>query len=181
MVASAIFFFIGYLGIRAGNQTVLKIGMLVSLLLVVVALIAQIKFMGAQQFDTLDGTYADTWLLFSGYHIYHLLWAAIPGCGYNQSGVSRSLYPGAPRWCRYHRLFLVLGRADAGAVLPADGSACRPSRAIGAVTGIQKDFCLYGSLSYPCRIRFLAVCPDIAWDAGGRGPVCTWRAPDVSL
>lgn len=81
MVASAIFFFIGYLGIRAGNQTVLKIGMLVSLLLVVVALIAQIKFMGAQQFDTLDGTYADTWLLFSGYHIYHLLWALFLGVG----------------------------------------------------------------------------------------------------
>ena len=81
MVASAIFFFTGYLGIRAGNQTVLRIGMLLSLLLVVVALIAQIKFMGAQQFGTLDGTYADTWLLFSGYHIYHLLWAVFLGVG----------------------------------------------------------------------------------------------------
>jgi heme/copper-type cytochrome/quinol oxidase subunit 3 len=81
MVASAIIFYLGYLGIRAGNQTVLRICMLVSLVLVVVALVGQIRFMHAQQFAAADGTFADTWLLFSGYHIYHLLWAVFLGLG----------------------------------------------------------------------------------------------------
>jgi heme/copper-type cytochrome/quinol oxidase subunit 3 len=81
MVASAVIFLIGYLGIRAGNQVVLRICMLVSLVLVVAALVGQIRFMGAQQFAAPDGTFADTWLLFSGYHIYHLLWATFLGIG----------------------------------------------------------------------------------------------------
>jgi heme/copper-type cytochrome/quinol oxidase subunit 3 len=81
MVASAVFFFLGYLGIRAGNQVVLRICMLFSLLIMLVALVAQVKFMGAQQFAAADGTFADTWLLFSGYHIYHLLWATFLGLG----------------------------------------------------------------------------------------------------
>ncbi len=81
MVASAVFFFIGYLGIRSGNQTVLRIGMLLSLLLVLAALVGQIVFMGQQQFAAADGTFADTWALFSGYHIYHLIWAAFLGIG----------------------------------------------------------------------------------------------------
>jgi heme/copper-type cytochrome/quinol oxidase subunit 3 len=81
MVVSAIFFFIGYTGIRAGNQAVLRIGMLLSLIIMLVALVGQIRFMGAQQFAAPDGTFADTWLLFSGYHIYHLLWAAFLGIG----------------------------------------------------------------------------------------------------
>jgi cytochrome c oxidase subunit 3 len=81
MVVSAVFFFIGFMGIRAGNQTVLRIGMLLSLIIMLVALVGQIRFMGAQQFAAPDGTFADTWLLFSGYHIYHLLWAAFLGIG----------------------------------------------------------------------------------------------------
>jgi len=81
MVVSAVFFFLGYLGIRAGNQVVLRVCMLFSLLIVLAALIGQIHFMGMQQFGTLDGTFADTWLLFSGYHIYHLIWAAFLGLG----------------------------------------------------------------------------------------------------
>jgi heme/copper-type cytochrome/quinol oxidase subunit 3 len=81
MVASAVIFLIGFMGIRAGNQLVLRICMLVSLVLVVAALVGQIRFMGAQQFAAPDGTFADTWLLFSGYHIYHLLWATFLGIG----------------------------------------------------------------------------------------------------
>jgi len=81
MVVSAVFFLLGFLGIRAGNQLVLRVCMLFSLLIMLVALIGQIKFMGSQQFGPLDGTFADTWLLFSGYHIYHLLWATFLGLG----------------------------------------------------------------------------------------------------
>jgi heme/copper-type cytochrome/quinol oxidase subunit 3 len=81
MVVSAVFFFLGYLGIRAGNQVFLRVCMLFSWLVMLVALIGQVKFMGAQQFAAADGTFADTWLLFSGYHIYHLLWAVFLGLG----------------------------------------------------------------------------------------------------
>ncbi|MGO8947192.1 MAG: cytochrome c oxidase subunit 3 [Ktedonobacterales bacterium] len=81
IVASAIFFFLGYLGIRAGNQAVIRICMLISTLLVLVTLVGQIVFMGAQQFAAADGTFADTWALFTGYHIYHLFWAAFLGIG----------------------------------------------------------------------------------------------------
>jgi heme/copper-type cytochrome/quinol oxidase subunit 3 len=81
MVASAVFFFIGFLGIRAGNQAVLRIGMLLSLLLVLVTLVVQIMFMGQQQFAAADGGFADAWALFTGYHIYHLFWAAFLGIG----------------------------------------------------------------------------------------------------
>jgi heme/copper-type cytochrome/quinol oxidase subunit 3 len=81
MVVSAVFFFLGYLGIRAGNQVMLRVCMLFSWLIMLVALVGQVKFMGAQQFGPLDGTFADTWLLFSGYHIYHLLWATFLGLG----------------------------------------------------------------------------------------------------
>jgi heme/copper-type cytochrome/quinol oxidase subunit 3 len=81
MVVSAAFFFLGFLGIRAGNQTILRVCMLFSWLLILAALIGQVKFMGAQQFAAADGTFADTWLLFSGYHIYHLLWAVFLGLG----------------------------------------------------------------------------------------------------
>ncbi len=81
MVVSAVFYFIGYMGIRAGNQWILRIGMLISLVLMLIALVGQIRFMGSQQFSTGDGTFADTWLLFSGYHIYHLLWATFLGLG----------------------------------------------------------------------------------------------------
>jgi heme/copper-type cytochrome/quinol oxidase subunit 3 len=81
MVVSAVFFVLGYLGIRAGNQVVLRACMLISLLVMLVALVGQVRFMGAQQFGPQDGTFADTWLLFSGYHIYHLLWATFLGLG----------------------------------------------------------------------------------------------------
>jgi cytochrome c oxidase subunit III len=81
MVVSAVFFFVGYLGIRAGNQLVLRVCMLLSLVIMLVALVGQVRFMGAQQFAAPDGTFADTWLLFSGYHIYHLLWATFLGIG----------------------------------------------------------------------------------------------------
>ncbi len=81
MVVSAAFFFIGFMGIRAGNQALLRVGMLVSVVLVVVTLVLQIRFMGQQQFATVDGTFADTWLLFAAANVYHLLWAVFLGIG----------------------------------------------------------------------------------------------------
>src|SRR5215472_10052265 len=57
MVVSAVFFFLGFLAIRGGNQVILRVCMLFSWLIMLAALIGQIKFMGAQQFGTADGTF----------------------------------------------------------------------------------------------------------------------------
>ncbi|WIG60170.1 MAG: hypothetical protein OJF49_002918 [Ktedonobacterales bacterium] len=72
IVASAVFFFIAQRGIAMGNQLLLRLGLVVALALVVVTLVMQARFMGAQQFAAKDGSFASTWLLLSGYHVYHL-------------------------------------------------------------------------------------------------------------
>ncbi len=81
IVVSAGCFFAAYQGIRAGNQTVLRVGATLALLLVVVALIGQIRFMGQQQFATGDGSFASTYIFLSGYHVYHMILGAFLGLG----------------------------------------------------------------------------------------------------
>ena len=72
IVLSAIAYFIAYMGIRAGNQVVLALFLLIAVALVFVTLIGQMRFMGDQQFATQDGTFASSWLMLAGYHVYHL-------------------------------------------------------------------------------------------------------------
>ena len=72
IVLSAVAFFIAYRGIVAGNQIVLRAGLVVALALVIVTLVGQVRFMGDQQFATIDGTFASSWIMLNGYHVYHL-------------------------------------------------------------------------------------------------------------
>lgn len=72
VVLSAIVYFIGWRGIIAGNQMLLRLGMLVALVLVIVTLVAQVRYMGDQQFATIDGTFASSWIMLNAYHVYHL-------------------------------------------------------------------------------------------------------------
>ena len=81
IVLSAVSFFVASRGIRAGNQTVLSAGAAIALILLVVTLIGQIRFMGQQQFATQDGTFASTWIMLGVYHIYHMLVGLILGIG----------------------------------------------------------------------------------------------------
>lgn len=81
IVVSAICYFVAYRGILAGNQLVLRIGLALALLLAVVTVIWQIRFMGQQQFATKDGSFASTFILLSGYHVYHLLLGIFLGIG----------------------------------------------------------------------------------------------------
>jgi cytochrome c oxidase subunit III len=81
IVVSAISYFIAYLGIRQNNQAVLRIGLLVALLLVIVTLVGQIRFMGSLPFVATAGSYASTYILLSGYHVYHLLVGLFLGLG----------------------------------------------------------------------------------------------------
>ena len=81
VVLSGILYFVGYQGIKRGNKTILRICSLLALLLVIVALIGQIRFMGEQQFSTSDGSFPSTWITISGYHVYHLFVGAFVGIG----------------------------------------------------------------------------------------------------
>ena len=81
LVLGAICFFVAYQGLKAGNQGLLRVGSLVAFLLVVAALVGQFYFMGHLPFVTQDGSFASTYLMLSGYHIYHLLLATFLGLG----------------------------------------------------------------------------------------------------
>lgn len=72
IVLSAVAYAVAHMGIRAGNQGVLRIGLAISLVLVIVTLVWQVRFMGQQQFSTQDGTFASSWIMLNGYHVYHL-------------------------------------------------------------------------------------------------------------
>ena len=81
IVASAIAYFVGYLGIRSGNQTTLRLGALVALVLAVVTLVLQIRFMTTFPFVASDGSFASTFIFLNGYHVYHLLIGLFLGLG----------------------------------------------------------------------------------------------------
>jgi heme/copper-type cytochrome/quinol oxidase subunit 3 len=81
IVVSAVCFYVAYRGIRSGNQTVLKVGMVFALLLLIAALIGQIRFMGQQGFAATDGSFASTYVFVSGYHVYHMLVGLFLGLG----------------------------------------------------------------------------------------------------
>lgn len=81
IVVSAICYFAGFLGARGGSQLVARIGLALALLLALVALVWQIMFMGQQQFAAKDGSFASTYILLSGYHVYHLLIGVFLGLG----------------------------------------------------------------------------------------------------
>jgi cytochrome c oxidase subunit 3 len=81
ILLSALSYFIAYRGIRAGSQTVLKVGMIVALGLLIATLVGQLRFMGAQQFSVGDGSFASMYILLSGYHVYHLTLGLFLGIG----------------------------------------------------------------------------------------------------
>ncbi|HLZ20838.1 MAG TPA: cytochrome c oxidase subunit 3 [Ktedonobacterales bacterium] len=81
IVVSAISFYAAYRGIRAGNQMVLRAGLAVAVILELITLVLQIRFMGQQQFSTGDGSFASTFIMLSGYHVYHLILGAFLGLG----------------------------------------------------------------------------------------------------
>lgn len=81
IVVSAICFYIAYRGARAGNQLMIRVGAVLALVLLIVALVGQIRFMGQQQFASTDGSFASTFIVLSGYHVYHMLVGLFLGLG----------------------------------------------------------------------------------------------------
>lgn len=81
IVLSAFFYYIAYAGIRRGSQGQLRSGLLIATLLVLVALIGQIRFQGNLPFVTNDGSFASIYIMLSSYHIYHMLIGLFLGLG----------------------------------------------------------------------------------------------------
>lgn len=86
-VLSAVFYFIGFVGIRNGSKATLMICSAVATVLVIAALSGQIRFMGHLPFTTGDGSFASTYIMLSGYHIYHLALGAFMGIGVTHRAV----------------------------------------------------------------------------------------------
>ncbi len=81
VVLSGVCFIVAQQGIRAGNQLLLRVGLVAALVLLVVTLVGQMRFMGQQQFGPLDGSFASTFIVVNGYHVYHLLFGLFLGLG----------------------------------------------------------------------------------------------------
>jgi cytochrome c oxidase subunit III len=81
IAVSGVCFFVAYLGARADNQLLIRGGLVAALVLEVVTLVGQIRFMGHLPFTTTDGSFPSTFIMLSGYHVYHLLIALFLGVG----------------------------------------------------------------------------------------------------
>lgn len=86
-VLSAVFYFIGFIGIRNGSQATLMIGMALATVLAIAALSGQIRFMGHLPFTVTDGSFASAYIMLSGYHIYHLALGTFLGIGVTHRAV----------------------------------------------------------------------------------------------
>ena len=82
IVLSAVAYAIGQIIINTtDNSRALGVFAGIALILTVVTLVWQIRFMGQQQFAAADGSFASTWLILSGYHVYHLFFGTFFGLG----------------------------------------------------------------------------------------------------
>jgi cytochrome c oxidase subunit 3 len=81
IAASGVCFFVAYLGARANNQLLIRGGLVAALVLEIAALVGQINFMGHLPFTTVNGSFASTFIMLSGYHVYHMLIALFLGVG----------------------------------------------------------------------------------------------------
>lgn len=73
LVASGLFFVLAHVSIRNGNRGLATLGIVLASLLWIAALVANIWYMGHLPFTQTKGGFAEMYLLFLGYHIYHLI------------------------------------------------------------------------------------------------------------
>lgn len=73
LAASALFFVLAHTSVRNGNRGLTTIGIVLAALLWIAALVANIYYMGHLPFTQTNGGYAEMYVLFTGYHIFHLL------------------------------------------------------------------------------------------------------------
>lgn len=73
LLVSTLFFLVAHIGVRGGNLGLARIGIVLAAALWVVSLVANIYYMGHVPFTQTNGGFAGMYMLFLGYHIYHLI------------------------------------------------------------------------------------------------------------
>ncbi len=73
LVISGVAYAVGQFGVRAGNQTLLRVGIVVAALTWLASIVGQYYYMSHLPFVTADGAFASAYILMSGYHMFHLL------------------------------------------------------------------------------------------------------------
>lgn len=73
MVASGLCFVLAHWAVRQGIGGLVKVGVTLAALLWIVTLIYSIQYMGHLPFTQAGGGFASMYVLFTGYHIYHLV------------------------------------------------------------------------------------------------------------
>lgn len=73
LVASSLFFVLAHVSVRNGNRGLTTIGIVLATVLWIASLIGNIYYMGHLPFTQSEGGFASMYLLFLGYHIYHLI------------------------------------------------------------------------------------------------------------
>ncbi len=73
LVASGLCYILAHWAVRRGIGSLVKIGVTLAALLWIIALIGNIRYMGHLPFTTVGGGFASMYILFTGYHIFHLI------------------------------------------------------------------------------------------------------------
>ncbi len=81
VVLSAVFWRIGDIGVRRGNQGQLKAGLTIAWLLFAVDAVVQIRQLSEVTFSPGSGGFASSFYALAGYHMFHLVFGMILGGG----------------------------------------------------------------------------------------------------
>ena len=73
LAASTLLFVLAHASVRNGSRGLTTLGIVLAALLWIATLVANIYYMGHLPFTQTNGGYAEMYVLFTGYHIFHLL------------------------------------------------------------------------------------------------------------
>ncbi|HEX9037791.1 MAG TPA: cytochrome c oxidase subunit 3 [Ktedonobacterales bacterium] len=73
LVASSLFFVLAHVSVRNGNRGLASLGIVLGALLWIATLVGNIYYMGHLPFTQTNGGFAEMYVLFLGYHIFHLV------------------------------------------------------------------------------------------------------------
>jgi cytochrome c oxidase subunit 3 len=81
LVVSGLSYLAAYNGLKRDNQALYKGGVVLAVVLMIVAMVGQIRFMGQLPFTTADGSFASSYIMLNGYHAFHLIIGSLLGLG----------------------------------------------------------------------------------------------------
>lgn len=81
LIISAISYFVAYRSLQRDNQTLYRAGVAAAVVLMLITMVGQIRYMGQLPFTATDGSYASAYIMLNGYHAFHLIIATLIGLG----------------------------------------------------------------------------------------------------